>query len=475
METYNMTVNASGTSAVKRIRNPHPHDVLCGRGGGCNSFAGNCAFREFVKVRKNRYNLAPTKAEKARVANEVIDLVRNQNPPGRFLQRDPTASPGSAGWWIECDEAKAMAKTSQALREGAPSIRAAHKDELDGPNKRKARKRRTRTKKTDNTNLLADQSPTPTTGPTPLLPVGQMPPLNSTMALQQLKTNVERAAHEKDQPVDTSNTSSYAPVLPAQNMNYENFYFTSPRPAKKAKTDHNTNHNNNGNSFIPPSLPNVVHPEDETPPLQAMPAPVPLNSISPMAGDEFPQPAIPNRSSISSNNMHRANSLALSDLEMAGLQNWGDVEFVNPFDEEETDLIGNTMPSPSPMMTPPPERSNGNGNGNNGNHKYLSNTNNNNRNSARAVPRNSIDNGSNSELSDLNEDPFKVRVDETDFTEGMKAVYDAAHPGLATPNADEIIPTHLYPFHHSGGSGFNHHHHHGSNSNNSSPKLIMSS
>lgn len=104
----------------RRIRTPHEHDVLSGRGGGINAHAGNVVFREWVRVRKNEYNLAPTKAEKTRVAQEVIDLVRGQDPPGRFLQKDTAYVGTGAGWWIEIDEERVMAKTSQALREGAP-------------------------------------------------------------------------------------------------------------------------------------------------------------------------------------------------------------------------------------------------------------------------------------------------------------------------------------------------------------------
>jgi len=122
-----VTYNASSIGgAMKRIRAPHEHDVLSGRGGGINGHAGNVKFRQWVNCRKNEYNLAPNKAEKARVAREVIDLVRSQDPPGRFLQKESSLT----GWWVEVDDEKVMAKTSQALREGAPQIRAAHKDEL---------------------------------------------------------------------------------------------------------------------------------------------------------------------------------------------------------------------------------------------------------------------------------------------------------------------------------------------------------
>jgi len=125
--------------AVRRIRTPHPHDVLCGRGGGINGHVGNKVFRDLVAERRLDYNLASTKAEKARVAKEVMDIVTSMSPPGRFLMRDPTGGIGS--WWIEIDENKAMAKTSQALREGAPSIRAQHKDELDSTRRIRGSKR----------------------------------------------------------------------------------------------------------------------------------------------------------------------------------------------------------------------------------------------------------------------------------------------------------------------------------------------
>jgi hypothetical protein len=63
--------------------------------------------------------LADSKRDKTTVVNQVLDLVRALSPPGRFLQKHNDN-------WIEIDDAKAMAKISQALREGAPAMRAAH-------------------------------------------------------------------------------------------------------------------------------------------------------------------------------------------------------------------------------------------------------------------------------------------------------------------------------------------------------------
>jgi hypothetical protein len=124
-------MSANGGTMLRRIRTPHPHDVLCGRGGGINSHVGNRIFRDWVADRRLDYNLASTKADKARVAKEVMNKVTMQNPPGRFLQRD--ASGGIGSWWIEITEEKAMAKTSQALREGAPTIRAQHQHSDGSP------------------------------------------------------------------------------------------------------------------------------------------------------------------------------------------------------------------------------------------------------------------------------------------------------------------------------------------------------
>jgi len=109
-----------------RIRNPGPSDVLCGRGGGINAHDGNVAFRQLVQDQKERYNLAANKQEKAEISQDIVDHVTNRS--GRFLQRDesqPFSTAGkNTGWWVEIDSIKAIAKTSQALREGAPRIRA---------------------------------------------------------------------------------------------------------------------------------------------------------------------------------------------------------------------------------------------------------------------------------------------------------------------------------------------------------------
>ncbi|KAL7537131.1 hypothetical protein ACHAXR_007608 [Thalassiosira sp. AJA248-18] len=99
------------------IVTPHPNDVLCGRGGGSNNHPGNESFRELVNEVKYPYVNCP-KREKPLIARRIVEAVRNQTPPGRFLSKD-----SKTGLWNDIGDGKAREKTSQALREGAPIIR----------------------------------------------------------------------------------------------------------------------------------------------------------------------------------------------------------------------------------------------------------------------------------------------------------------------------------------------------------------
>lgn len=93
------------------------NDVLCGRGGATNSHTGNRSYRKLVKKYKDKY-LKAKKKQKPYVAAEVVNEIRNLDPPGRFLKKDK-----DTGYYLDIGDARAKEKTSQALREGAPQIR----------------------------------------------------------------------------------------------------------------------------------------------------------------------------------------------------------------------------------------------------------------------------------------------------------------------------------------------------------------
>jgi hypothetical protein len=87
-----------------------PNDVLCGRGGATNNHEGNRLFRAIVVDHQTEYLIA-RKMEKAIIAKQILEAVHSNG--GRFLKRDK-----SAHSWIEVPRKQAIAKTSQALREG---------------------------------------------------------------------------------------------------------------------------------------------------------------------------------------------------------------------------------------------------------------------------------------------------------------------------------------------------------------------
>jgi hypothetical protein len=95
------------------------NDVLCGRGGTTNQHIGNKKFRNLVKQHQESY-LKCKKKDKPAISSKIVKMIREMNPPGRFLKQE-----GNAGEWFDVGDARATEKVSQALREGAPAIRKA--------------------------------------------------------------------------------------------------------------------------------------------------------------------------------------------------------------------------------------------------------------------------------------------------------------------------------------------------------------
>lgn len=111
------------TPEQKGVKEPGENDVLCGRGGSINSHPGNERFRLLVEKRKRVYLTARFKREKRLIASSIVQEIRDAN--GRFLTRDPKTL-----LWHDIGDEKARDKTSQALRENAPTIRAEIETEI---------------------------------------------------------------------------------------------------------------------------------------------------------------------------------------------------------------------------------------------------------------------------------------------------------------------------------------------------------
>jgi hypothetical protein len=108
------------TSGAKHLAadivTPHDHDVLSGRGNFVNYHTGNEHFRALVRKHKLEYVRCP-KPQKGKFSRIIVDEIKDRNPPGRFLKQD-----GTTKLWYDIGEKKALDKTRQALREGAPDL-----------------------------------------------------------------------------------------------------------------------------------------------------------------------------------------------------------------------------------------------------------------------------------------------------------------------------------------------------------------
>lgn len=62
------------------------------------------------------------------ISRSIVEAVRSLDPPGRFLEKHPTS-----GLWSDIGHKKAVEKTSQALRDGAASLRKQLSADLGDP------------------------------------------------------------------------------------------------------------------------------------------------------------------------------------------------------------------------------------------------------------------------------------------------------------------------------------------------------
>ncbi|KAL3938333.1 MAG: hypothetical protein SGARI_001780 [Bacillariaceae sp.] len=102
--------------SMKDITDPRETDVLCGRGGAALRHPGNQTYRRLVNLNKGLY-ITCLKTEKLKISRSIVAAIREQK--GRFLERD-----AKKGTWYDIGDKKAIEKTSQALREGQPKLRA---------------------------------------------------------------------------------------------------------------------------------------------------------------------------------------------------------------------------------------------------------------------------------------------------------------------------------------------------------------
>ena len=245
-----------------------------------------------------------------------MNRVKERDPPGRFLQRDPDC-PSNLNAWVEIDETRAIAKTSQALREGAPKIRAAHREEIEQRAKKAKQRSSSKRKATANKAKSASSIKNP---------------LSSTASLLSVP-----ATTSHPDPVSMSAASAMHTSEPSGGTDFvlqNNVESAFEPPSKKVRADRPTQYTLQ------------LAPRASTPPLVSLPPPpVPVPQLTPnvVPGGRTSYAAglsVPIRSG-----MKRSHSLTLSDLSVGDFS--GGEEFVDPFADESV-LIARTNVSPKP-------------------------------------------------------------------------------------------------------------------------------
>lgn len=100
--------------AREGIKAPEQLDVISGRGNFVNIHPGNIHFRSLVSKFKLQY-VASDKCDKPVFAKTIVRTIRDMG--GRFLKEDDETR-----LWYDIGDKKALQKTRQALREGAPMV-----------------------------------------------------------------------------------------------------------------------------------------------------------------------------------------------------------------------------------------------------------------------------------------------------------------------------------------------------------------
>jgi Helicase associated domain len=96
---------------IAPVNKPSRYDVFCGRDPGVRNHAGNALLRELVRARRCDYSAALQNSKRP-IAASIVQFIRQQEPPGRFLSKDPVD-----GAWYDIGYDDAIGKVQQAFRD----------------------------------------------------------------------------------------------------------------------------------------------------------------------------------------------------------------------------------------------------------------------------------------------------------------------------------------------------------------------
>jgi hypothetical protein len=98
------------TLCIDEMEHPSALDICCGRGKGRWNLPGNRQFKELVNGFLQQYGDAPSKADKSRVVQAVVETVQKKG--SRFLKRDQ-----ASGKWYEIGSSETRSKVAHAIRD----------------------------------------------------------------------------------------------------------------------------------------------------------------------------------------------------------------------------------------------------------------------------------------------------------------------------------------------------------------------
>lgn len=99
------------------ITDLNENDVLCDRRQ--SRFAGTTKWKDLVEANQELYHELKNNAQKDLLAKSIVNAIRRQEPPGRFLRKHKAADT-----WYEIGNERAFSKTQQALRRGFSGAKA---------------------------------------------------------------------------------------------------------------------------------------------------------------------------------------------------------------------------------------------------------------------------------------------------------------------------------------------------------------
>lgn len=111
-ELHSAISNLAMTKGFITLAELHPNDVLFGLAGRTKR-PGNLHVRKIIRQKKEEYRNAANRQKREEIIKRIIDTVKSQTPPGRFVIRRLTCADA---YWYEMSPEAVSVKINQTFR-----------------------------------------------------------------------------------------------------------------------------------------------------------------------------------------------------------------------------------------------------------------------------------------------------------------------------------------------------------------------